>query len=195
LSPQVEAQSIKFKNIIDMAISFTAMTRVFKEGSKQRIAAKLENTLGSLSNIDGKDEFEKIHSDFCEWFVRNISTARRVRKDKRIKESGPASYGQAGKVFDVALKVYIYYCQYPDCETALRLMPLLHAGIDTKMMKALKEDYPEANIQAETIEAISKSDYVSLQNLVVKHIEDKFQNQIMPVQYDDIMWYRLNRGT
>jgi hypothetical protein len=74
-------------------------------------------------------------------------------------------------------------------------MPLLHAGIDTKMMKALKEDYPEANIQAETIEAVSKSDYVSLQNLVVKHIEDKFQNQIMPVQYDDIMWYRLNRGT
>ena len=27
----------------------------------------------------------------------------------------------------------------------------------------------------------------------MRHIEDEFDNLILPVQYDDILWYRLNR--
>src|SRR5512136_2892548 len=96
-----DVSSIKFKNVIDMAITFTAMTRVFEKGSKEKIAKKLESSLGVLAVVDGKDNFEKIRSDFCEWFVGNINTAQKVLKNKRVKQSHLASYGQAGKVFNV----------------------------------------------------------------------------------------------
>jgi hypothetical protein len=176
-----------------MAIAFSAMTRVFEKGSKQKIAEKLESSLGHLAGVDGKDEFEEIHSEFCKWFVGNINTAQRVVKNKMLKKSHLASYGQAGKVFNVVLKVYVYYCNLPDCESAAKLLPMLHAAVDTLMMKDLKENYPYETIKAETIEAVSKSEYDTLQKMVNWHIEDKFQNKIFPVHWDDIMWYRLNR--
>jgi len=193
LNQKDEASSIKIKNVIDMAITFSAMNRVFEEGSKQKIARKLECSFGLLAGIDGKHNFEKIHSEFCEWFVKNVSTAKKVLKNKKIKKSRAASYGQAAKVFDVALKVYVYYCNLPDCESAAKLLPVLHGAVDTLMMKNLKKNYPKENIKAETVEAVDKSDYVALQKLVTKHIEAEFNNMILPVQYDDIMWHRLNR--
>jgi hypothetical protein len=188
-----EASSIKNKNVIDMAITFSAMNRVFEEGSKQKIARKLECSFGLLAAVDGEDNFEKIHSEFCEWFVKNVFSAKKVLKNKVIKSSRAASYGQAAKIFDVALKVYVYYCNLPDCESAAKLLPMLHGAVDTLMMKNLKKNYPKEDIKAKTIEAVSKSDYVALQKLVTKHINDEFNNLILPVQYDDILWYRLNR--
>jgi hypothetical protein len=193
MNPQDEAAWIKDQNVIDMAIAFTGMTRVFEKGSKQKIAKRLESTLGSLAEVDNKDKFEIIHSEFCEWFVGNIKTANRERKNKVIKKSRAASYGQAGKVFNIVLKVYVYYCGYPNNDAAAKLFPLLHAGIDTVMMKNLKENHPQKNIKARTIEAVDKPEYMSLQKLVKMQIEDKFDDQIFPVQWDDIMWYRLNR--
>jgi hypothetical protein len=188
-----EAFSIKINNVIDMAITFSAMNRVFEKGSKQKIAGKLEQSFDLLVNVNSKNTFENIHSEFCEWFIKNISTAKRVLKNKKIKKSRTASYGQAAKVFNVALKVYVYYCILPDWESTARLLPMLHAAVDTLMMKNLKKKYPEENIKAGTIEAVGKTDYVTLQKLVIKHIEDEFNSTILPVQYDDIMWYRLNR--
>jgi hypothetical protein len=193
LDQKDEASSIKTKNVIDMAITFSAMNRVFEVGSKEKIARELERSFGLLAGVAGKSDFEKIHSEFCERFVRSVSTAERVRKNGETKKSRAASYGQAAKVFDVALKVYVYYCSLPDCECAAKLLPMLHAAVDTKMMRNLRKNYPEENIKAETIEAVDKADYVSLQKLVKRHIEDEFDNLILPVHYDDIMWYRLNR--
>ena len=190
-----EASEIKKKNVIDMAITFSAMNRVFEEGSKQKIMQKLENSLGLLQSVDGNESFEKIHSEFCEWFINNVSTAEKVLKNKKIKKSQSASYGQAAKVLNIATKVYTYYCQLPDCKSAVKLLPVLHAAVDTQMMKNLIKEYPKENISAVTIEAISKSEYLILQKLVTKHIEDKFNKLILPVQYDDIIWYRLNRHT
>ena len=190
-----EVLAIKIKNVIDMAITFSAMNRVFEAGSKQKIAEKLECSFNFLESVDNKDDFEKIHSEFCEWFVKNVSSAKRVLKNKEIKRSRAASYGQGAKVFDVALKVYVYYCNLPNCESAAKLLPLLHGAVDTLMMKNLKRNYPMMKIKAETIEAVDKSDYAVLQKLVKKHIEEEFDNLITPVQYDDIMWYRLNRRT
>ena len=190
---QDEASSIKFSNVIEMAIAFTAMTRVFEKGSKQKIAVKMEKSLSLLAGVESKDKFEKIHSEFCEWFVENINTVKRVLKNKRVDKSHRASYGQAGNVFNVVLKVYVYYCHYPDFKAATKLRPLLHAGIDGLMMKYLKKRYPKENIKAQTIEAVNKAEYVTLQKLVKKHIADEFKNLIVPVQWDDIMWYRLNR--
>src|SRR5271157_2522286 len=102
MDPEDEASQIKIKNVIDMAIGFSAMTRVFEKGSKQKIAGKLEYSLGLLSGVDSKGDFEKIHSEFCEWFVKNICTSK---KDLENKNSKAASYGQAAKLFNIAAKV------------------------------------------------------------------------------------------
>jgi len=188
-----EAYSIRNKNIIDIAISFSAMNRVFEPGSKQKIARKFEQSLALLAGVGDKTNFEKIHTEFCEWFVQNIFTAKKVLKNKLVKKSQTASYGQAAKVFDVALKVYVYYCNLPDFESAAKLLPMLHSAVDTLMMENLKKKYPNENIKAETIQAVSKSDYAVLQKMVKQHIEDEFDKTILPVHYDDIMWYLLNR--
>ena len=87
----------------------------------------------------------------------------------------------------------VYYCHLPDCESVAKLLPVLHAAVDTRMMKNLKKEYPRESIKAETVEAVSEPEYFALQKLVSKHIEDEFNNLILPVQYDDIMWHRLNR--
>ena len=188
-----EVCSIKNKSIIDIAISFSAMIRVFEQGSKQKIADKLEKSLGLLADVGNKIDFEKIHAEFCEWFVRNIFTAKKVLKNKKIKKSRPASYGQAAKVFNVALKVYVYYCNLPDCDSAAKLLPMLHSAVDTLMMENLKKKYSNEKVKTETIQAVGKSDYAVLQKMVKRHIEDEFDKKILPVHYDDIMWYRLNR--
>ena len=190
MNPQDEASLIKIKCVIDMAIDFSAMTRVFEKRSKQKIAEKLEYYLGLLADIDRKDNFEKIHSEFCEWLVKNVCSSK---KDLENKNSQAASYGQAAKLFNVAAKVYVYYCHLPDCESNAMLLPMLHAALDNLMMKKLKEKYPKENIKAQTISDVDKFEYVALQKLVTRHIEDDYKNMILPVQYDDIMWHRLNR--
>jgi len=193
LNQMEEAYSIRNKNIIDIAVSFSAMNRVFEQGSKQKIAGKLEDSFCQLVDVEAKEDFEKIHSGFCEWFVKNIATAKKNLKNGKIKESRAASYGQAAKVLNVALKVYVYYCNLPDCETATKLLPMLHCAVDTVMMEHLKKKYPKQNLKAETIEAVTKEDYLLLKRMVRRHIEDEFDKSILPVHYDDIMWYRLNR--
>jgi len=60
-------------------------------------------------------------------------------------------------------------------------------------MEHLKKKYPKQNLKAETIEAVTKEDYLLLKRMVRRHIEDEFDKSILPVHYDDIMWYRLNR--
>jgi hypothetical protein len=176
-----EAKSIRKKNIIDIAVSFAAMNRLFEQGSKQKIAAKLESFVDLLPGVESQDDFEKIHSDFCEWFVQNVVTAKKLLKNKKIKGSRAASYGQAAKVFNVALKVYVYYCNLPDYGTAAKLLPMLHSAVDTLMMKNLKKRYPKENIKAVTIEAVGKSDYVVIQKMVHQHIADEFYEPILPV--------------
>jgi hypothetical protein len=142
-----EVNSIRKKNIIDIALSFSAMNRLFEQGSKKRIAGQLECSLVLLAGVEGKEDFEKIHSDFCQWFAQNVFTAEKVLKNKEIKKSRTASYGQAAKVFDVALKVYVYYCDLPDYESAAKLMPLLHSAVDTLMMKNLKKEVSKCEYQ------------------------------------------------
>ncbi len=193
MNPKEEADSVKAKNVVDMAVTFTAMIRVFEEASKLKIVDRLEQSFGQLSGISSKDQFEAVHSEFCEWFVGNISTASKTLKNKVEKKSKPASYGHAAKVFDIAVKVYVHYCHLPSCEAAVVLLPFLHGAVDTPIMKNLKSKYPDAGVKSETIESVGKSEYVALQSLVSKHIQEEFKSEIFPAQYDDIMWHRLNR--
>lgn len=194
MAEQGIAESTKRKNIIDMAITFTAMMRVFAKGSKSKIAAKLEEIFSNLSSINNLEQYQHVHDSFCQWFIREIYTAKKTFKNGRVKQSKCASYGQAAKTFDIAIKVYVYYCGQPSSIVSHRLVPLLNGAVDTPIMKYLTSEYPDHQITATTIEEVDKSAYQELQSLIKKDIEIKFKNRIKPVQYDDITWYELNRA-
>jgi len=194
MNPASKAAQVKINNVIDMAITFTAMNRVFEKKSKVKITRRLIQTLSKLASDGGADSFERVHAEFCEWFVANISTAEKKGRDgKIVKKSGPASYGHAAKVLDIALKVYVYYCHLPSRQKATRLTRSLHGAVDTPILKHLRERYKKAAVSARTIEQIDRKKYGNLQDLIKRHIKDEFNDAIWPVQYDDIMWSRLNR--
>lgn len=189
----LEAAAIKQRNVIDMAITFTAMNRVFEIGAKHRIAEQLARILPALSGIRDRVAFDKSHDQFCRWFMQEIRTAERVLKNGAVKTSRSAAYGHAAKIFDIVAKVFVYYCRLPSPEAADRTEQFLHAAIDTPILRELKGKYPETAVAAETIEQIDQSQYRKLQDLARRHITDEFHGAILPVQYDDIMWRKLNR--
>jgi hypothetical protein len=106
------AERAKKQNVLDMALTFTGMMRVFSTGSKQRIARKLGEITARLYAVKSAEDYERLHKDFCEWFCREIRTAIKTKRNtgQVIKPTQPASFGQAAKVLDIALKVYIFYC-------------------------------------------------------------------------------------
>ncbi len=119
----MNAEQAKLKNIIDAAFSFSAMTRVFKKESTEKIVNKLNETLAQITSLKDDKEFADLHDGFCRWFAQNVKTAERTKRDGTKKPSAPTSYGQGAKVLDVALKVYVYYCHLPDVKTAERITP------------------------------------------------------------------------
>ena len=78
-------ETLMRKNIIDMALTFTAMMRVFSEGSKDRIASKFEELCPQLTTVKSKDDYEQIHTSFCDWFVGEIKTAHKTLKNGKPK--------------------------------------------------------------------------------------------------------------
>ena len=187
------AADIKQKSVIDMALTFTAMIRLFEKGSKPKISKKLYGDFAKLNIIKNLNDFHEFHRRFCEWFTSNVRTAQKKRNNKIIKESGFALYGQAAKLLDVTLKVYVYYAGLPDKYTSEVLVPFLNTAIDNPILRHLKERFPNEIIQSKTVEQIDHQTYKRLQRLIKSDIKAKFGNEIVPTQYDDIMWYRLNR--
>ncbi len=182
------AKEAKQKNIIDMAIGFTAMIPFFQEGSADLIREKLTDLLGGLDLIRTDKEFSKVHNNFCQWFVKNI----------RLTKSGePPAYGHAAKVLDLTLKVYVYYCRMPTPEKGDFLMPMLNGVIDTPILRYLfkklddiyRGSYPPHYLW--TITMINKKDYDLLQKVIRQDIKDSFDNSILPVQYDEVMSQRV----
>ncbi|HEY4359529.1 MAG TPA: hypothetical protein VGN17_01100 [Bryobacteraceae bacterium] len=181
-----EAVEAKLKNILEICLDFSAMTRVFAKGSYGQIIAELEICLLRMADVVDQTEYDGLHNDFCRWFAANIWTAERRTRSGQLRASLPASYGQAAKVLDVAAKVYFYYCSQPSPEIALRLVPLLHAALDTEMMHRL---YPQS---PDTLHDLDSAGYQLLQSLVVQTIA---KANLLRVQYDDVMWRRLQRVT
>ena len=63
-------------NIIDMSLGFTAMMRIFEAGAKAKITSRFADFSEQLVNVKSENEYEKLHSRFCEWFSKSIRTAR-----------------------------------------------------------------------------------------------------------------------
>jgi hypothetical protein len=92
-----DLNKIKLFNIVDMGLSFSAMIRLYEKKSKQNIRDNILKILDKISLTDSDDQFENYHEHFCNWGIKNVVLAERVRTDRIIKESGPASYGQNQK--------------------------------------------------------------------------------------------------
>ncbi len=189
------AEYYKRYNIIDMGLGFSAMIRNFVDGTKEKLHKKIMKDIDKIFSASNKDEFNAIHKAFCKWGVGNIMLAE--RKDKKgniIKKSSPASYGQIAKTLDVVMKVSIYYSHLPNSVTSKKLRPLLNAAVDNQMMRMLKKDYKsEMLVWPKTVGEVDEEKYKKLQNIVCQFIIDKHNDQIIPVQFDDIYWKRLNR--
>jgi hypothetical protein len=179
-----DAENAKTKNIQEIALGFSAMTRVFAKQSDTKILERLEKFFREVRGITTQAEYDALHSGFCDWFVRNISTAAKTFKNGRVIASCQCSYGHAAKVLDVAAKVYIYYCAQPSPEAAQRLVPMLHGALDTDMMHNLCRKSPPS------LYGVDRAEYQRLQSLVIDAIANA---AIYPVQYDDLMWRRLQR--
>jgi len=184
------AKQAKKQNIIDMAVRFAGMMPLFQEASANLIKEKLADLFEGLVRISAEQEFNKMHRGFCQWFVKTIRLAK--------TEETP-SYGHAAKVLDLALKVYVYYCNMPSPAKAEVLTPWLYGAIDTHILSYLYrklediEGKPYPPHYSWTMKLINKEDYDLLQKVIRQDIRDSFKDDILPVQYDDIMWRRLNR--
>jgi len=162
---------IKQRSVIDMALTFTAMIRLFEKGSKPKIAGKLYEEFQKLEKVTNLTEFHTFHREFCDWFTSNIKTAQRERNNKIIKISGYARYGHAAKLLDVSLKVYVYYSSLPNIITTETILPFLNTAIDNPILRHLKESFPNELISAKTVEQIDASTYKKLQNLIKSEIK------------------------
>ena len=189
-----KAEKVKIQNIIDMAVSFSAMMRVFEKGSAEKIKTKLNNRINEFLYFDTEEEYHEKHKQFCEWFIADIKTAERKKDGKIIKRSQYASWGHASKVIDIVLKVCVYYCNLPSVELSSKIVPWLNGPIDTPIMGDLKNRFPSPLIsQINTIEDIDRTKYDELQKRIRIDIKGSFNDKIFPVQYDDIKWRELNR--
>jgi hypothetical protein len=183
------AEQAKKRNIIDMAVGFAGMMPLFQERSADLIKEKLTQTFEGLERIGSDEEFNRMHRDFCRWFVKVIKLA---------KTEEPSSYGHAAKVLDLALKIYVYYCKMLSPAKAELLTPRLNGVIDTPILRhlftRLQDMYgkPSPPRYLWTIKMINEEDYDLLQQALRQEIRDSFDARISPVQYDDIMGPRLN---
>jgi len=191
LPEKLDIEGAKSKNIIEMALGFTGMMRIFSENSKPRIHTELEKLFSGLHEIRAANEYRARHRAFCDWFTQQIQTAPKNLKNGKVQPSQRSSYGQAAKVLDIAIKVYVYYCGQPTAETAQRIVPFLNGAVDTPILKCLKiSKFARTTIRATTIKAVDQSAYQALQSII---LAESHARQIHPVQYDDVMWRQLNR--
>lgn len=189
------ARAAKTEMIIEMALDFAAMTRVLSKGSNPQIIPKLDELFAGLDSIHEPSMYDQRHAEFCAWFTEKIDTAEKKLKNGRIKPAGPSSYGHAAKVLDITAKVYVYYCAQPSPEVAQMIVPMLHGALDNQIIGHLIQRFPKAGITAETINNVDRGEYEKLQSLVNTEIREDFNSEIYPVQYDDILFRRLNRPT
>jgi hypothetical protein len=178
----MDVDEIKRKNIIDMALGFTATIRLFEMKSKKKIAAKLEDLFLRLSHVHTPEDYEVEHRSICDWFTKSIKLAK----------GGNASYGHAAKILDVTIKVYVYYCALPTPKDAERLIPFLHGAIDTEIMNHIKPRCSR-KIEATSLSHVDESAYQVLQAALANDLAQSETPDLHPVEYDDVLWRLLNK--
>ena len=117
---------------------------------------------------------------------------RNIRSRKQSKES-LASYGQVAKTLNVVLRVVMFYCNLPETMLAEKIVPFLHPAIDNKMMGYLRKNYRNKfpkNLFS--IASVNKENYFQLQELVAKDMKKNVEEPLYCVQWEYIIWVRVN---
>ncbi len=60
-----EAEAARTKNIIDMALDFTAMKWLFQKGSTPKILQELEDTFAGFDRVREQKDYDQLHGEFC----------------------------------------------------------------------------------------------------------------------------------
>lgn len=191
LPQQPDIEEAQRKNIIEMALAFTGMMRIFSKRSKTRILGKLDEIFSQLPKVQTSKDYQELHRSFCNWFTQEIWNAERKLSHGKIQPSQKSSYGQAAKVLDIASKVFVYYCARPNPEVARRIFPFLNGAVDTPILQYLRRlPCATARISATTIKEIDQCAYHDLQALM---LAESGRHHMHPVQFDDVLWRQLNR--
>ncbi len=185
VGPCIDVREVRLRCLIDLGLNFSAMLRLYRKGSKEKFYNKVLSEIPSLLQSENEEQFQVAHSSICEWGIRELLVNQ---------GSAHASYGQIAKTLDVILKVVIDYGHMPDCSKATQMSPWLNSAVDNEMMKMLKREYPDA-IQPwpSNIRRVNKEKYAAVQSLVRRFIMERHSNHIIPVQFDDIYWWCLNK--
>jgi len=180
-SQLTKEEQLRVENIIGMGISWSTMLRVFEPKTKGRLEDEILRNLADV--FESREKYIEYHTAFCEWGMKNIKQNKRFPSDK-------ASYGQIAKTLDVTLKVAIYYCHLPDCETSKRICQWLNAAVDTNMMSDLQEAFhPEPPLPT-SMKEVNKSAYDKIQSLVRESMKlERYDN---PLQWEDIHYKEAN---
>ena len=183
-----EPEDAKLRFVVEIGLASSAMMRLFERDSSKILKDKILAKPRAFE-AESEDQYKSIHKSICDWGTKNIKLA---------KGHDYASYGQIAKTLDVAMKVIVYDCHYPDCQKYELTSKWLNAAVDTSMMACLKRTYPE-HIEKwpTTLKEVHESAYASIQTLVRKFInediDEKHRGEITPVQFDDMYWEALNR--
>jgi hypothetical protein len=191
LSQLAEEDKLRVRFIIEMGIDWSKMKRVFVEGTSERLSKKILNDLAErVFNVGSREEYVKIHNDFCEWGRRSIDQAERRTRNGKVIPKARASFGQIAKTLDVTLKVAIYYCHLPDFETSRRICQWLNAAVDTNMMYELQKTFDVTPPLPTSIKEVNKSAYDKIQSLVRESMKQEHYD--FPSQWEDIHWEEAN---
>lgn len=171
-------EEVKFRNIIDMAFWYSVMGRLFEEGQATVIKQKLLTTARALIEAESKEEFDRQHKSFCRWMKQNI------RLRPTMKQPHP-SFGHCAKILDITMKVVSHYCHYGN-------PALVNSAIDNQFIRHLQRKYGVCP-HVKNLGHIDEPAYREFQQAIEREIEEEFNNQILPVEYDDYMWEKLNR--
>jgi len=176
-----EVMEAKIKNIINISLIISNMLRNFKAGSNELILPKLFDTIYEMFEMERKEDYIKIHDEFCKWAIKNI-----VPNEKQAVNS--ISWGQAAKIIDIATKFVFYYSNLPEQEYAKKVIRWLNSPIDTVMLKILRINWIK-------LTDIDKDKYEQCQKKILEFIEDFFNNKLYPIEFDDLIWrYYKDRG-
>jgi hypothetical protein len=203
MSQLIKVEKLRLENIVDMGLTFSAMMRVFEKGAKESLYKRILEISEKIFNAGSREEFIRIHREFCEWGRRNIHQAERKRKGKVITRKGsPASYGQIAKTLDVTLKVVVYYCHLPDCRKYKSICQWLNAAVDTAMMRNLKRDFPDKTKRwPNSLKDVDKHTYYRIQQLVRESIKRDYNKITSKItsdlitcsEWEDIYWEKANQ--
>ncbi|MFH1978636.1 MAG: hypothetical protein ABIJ92_04895 [Candidatus Aenigmatarchaeota archaeon] len=178
ISRHVSPKEQKIRHIIDLAIGIPSIIRMCERGASVVIENKFDPLLNKLIPVKSKIDLDKIREEFCRWAESNI-------KQCKSKEVRLVSWGQAAKIFDVGLKVCVYYCHLPDNNTANRISPFLNCPIDEQIQSVLvRNGLLDKNTR---LKKMGKEHYEKIQYAVREDMKTLVGVR-HPIEYDEVNW-------